>query len=237
MITKTIHYCWFGNNEKSKLARKCLESWKKYCPDFEIIEWNENNFDINMIDYTRFTFENKLYAYLSDYVRLWAVYNYGGLYFDTDVELIKQPDRLLQEKAFLGFESVEYINTGLGFGAQRYNSDIHLMMDQYERLSYEDCNTRYKNNKCLVGSPKMNTFALTPSGLLQNGEEQRVNSVHIYPVEYFCPFNDVTGEMNITDNTYSIHWYSKSAQGKVAYHKSKVARPLRRIITKLGFRK
>lgn len=236
MIPKKIHYCWFGKGKKPKLAKKCIESWKKFCPDYEIIEWNEDNFDVNITDYTRFTYNNKLYAYLSDYARLWAVYNYGGVYFDTDVELIKTPNELLKLEGYMGFESEKFINTGIGFGAEKNNSDILLMINLYDKLSYDDCAKRYNFNHYLNGSPKMNTNALIPYGLLQNGKGQMVNSIKIFPVEYFCPFNDVTGEIEITDNTISIHWYSKSAQGRVAYIRSKIIRPLRRIVARLGLK-
>ena len=128
MIPKKIHYCWFGRGEKPKLAQKCIASWKKYCPDYEIIEWNENNFDVNMNGYTKWCYENKKYAFLSDYVRLLAVYKNGGLYFDTDVELIRNTDFLLNDQAFFGFETdgTEVsnpknadINSGLRFGCER----------------------------------------------------------------------------------------------------------------------
>ena len=144
MIPKIIHYCWFGKGEKSKLAKKCIESWKKYCPDFKIIEWSEDNFDVNLIDYTRFTHKNKLYAYLSDYVRLWAIFNHGGIYFDTDVELIKPLDDLLVLSGYLGFESDEFINTGIGFGAEKNNPEIFLMKSKYEDFSFEECEKRFE---------------------------------------------------------------------------------------------
>ena len=236
MIPKIIHYCWFGRGEKSKLAIKCIESWKRICPEYKIIEWNEDNFKCDSLEYTRFTYDHKLYAYLSDYVRLWAVFTYGGLYFDTDVQLIKTPQDLLLNKAFLGFESREFVNTGLGFGSEKNNEDIHAMMGKYEELTYDECAKMYQAKKCLTGSPKMNTYALTPYGLIQNGKEQVVNSIKVFPIEFFCPFNDVTGELNITDNTFSIHWYSKSVQGKFEYYKSKVVRPLKRVLRMLGIR-
>lgn len=100
MIPKKIHYCWFGRGDKPKLAKRCIASWKKYCPDYEIIEWNEDNFDINTNEYTKWCYENKNYAFLSDYVRLLVVYRHGGIYFDTDVELIRNPDFLLENQAF-----------------------------------------------------------------------------------------------------------------------------------------
>lgn len=117
MIPKTIHYCWFGRNPKPKLAEKCIASWRKYCPDYEIIEWNEDNFDVNMNGYTRMCYEQKKYAFLSDYARLLVVAEHGGVYFDTDVELVKPIDPLMELPAFYSFETTEYVATGLGFGS------------------------------------------------------------------------------------------------------------------------
>lgn len=232
MIPKIIHYCWFGKGEKPKLAKKCIDSWKKFCPDYKIMEWNEDNFDVNMIDYTRFTYNNKLYAYLSDYVRLWAVFNYGGVYFDTDVELIKSPDKLIMSHAYFGFESKDFINTGLGFGAEIGNIAVKRMLMKYNIITEANCIAEYTKYHCLTGSPKMNTYALTPFGLQQNGKKQYVCHADILPIDYLCPFDDVTGKMTITKNTVSIHWYSKSAQGKGAYIKSKIARPVRKVLKK-----
>ena len=104
MIPKKIHYCWFGKGKKSRLALKCIESWHQYCPDYEMIEWNEENFDIDMNGYTRMCYAEKSMHNLSDYVRLWAVEKYGGIYLDTDVEAIRPLEKLLQEDAYFGFE-------------------------------------------------------------------------------------------------------------------------------------
>ena len=229
MIPKTIHCCWFGRGEKPKLAQKCIESWKKYCPDYEIIEWNEDTFNVNLNDYTRFTYEHELYAYLSDYVRLWAVENKGGVYFDTDVELIKPIDSLLQYDAFWGFEDNKYITSGVGFGSIANHQILRLIMEEYEKLSYEELSERYKNNS-MKGSPRMNTYPLLRYGLLQNGERQSVLGAEIFPKEYFCPLDDYTGKLHLTENTLSIHWYTKSANSKYARIKSKYSRLYHRII-------
>jgi len=137
MIPKKIHYCWFGRNPKPKLAEKCIASWKKYCPDYEIIEWNEDNFDINMNVYTRYCYENKKWAYLSDFARLYVVAENGGVYFDTDVELLKNPDELLKLEAFYGFETEKCINTGLGFGAEKNHPTVMAMVEEYEKFFAE----------------------------------------------------------------------------------------------------
>ena len=121
MIPKTIHYCWFGYGEKPKLAKKCIDSWKRFCPNYEFMEWNENNFDVNMNAYTKMCYEQKKYAFLSDYVRLIVVNEHGGIYFDTDVEVVKSFDDLLGNKGFWGFEKNEYVASGLGFGSEKNN--------------------------------------------------------------------------------------------------------------------
>ena len=120
MIPKIIHYCWFGYGPKPKLAEKCIRSWKKYCPDYQIIEWNENNFDISACPlYVRQAYEARKWAFVTDYVRLKVIYENGGIYMDTDVELKKNLDNLLPYNAYFGFENYWVIATGLGFGALR----------------------------------------------------------------------------------------------------------------------
>lgn len=118
MIPRKIHYCWFGRGEKPRLAQKCIASWKKYCPDYEIIEWNEDNFDVNRNAYTQMCYKEKKYAFLTDYLRLLIVEEHGGIYFDTDVEAVRSFDELLDNPAFFGFENDRFVNTGEGFGAE-----------------------------------------------------------------------------------------------------------------------
>lgn len=237
MIPKIIHYCWFGRGEKPKLAKKCIASWKKYCPDYEIIEWNEDNFDINVFEYTKFTNDRKLYAYLSDFVRLWAVEKYGGFYFDTDVELIRPLDPYLEKIAFFGFETPQYITTGIGFGAIPHHVSVQEMLSKYTVRKMDDLVEQYQEERHLTGSPKMNTYAMTPYGLKQNGLYQIVCGAEFLPPDYMCPFNDLTGELKLTDNTISIHWYMKSANSKIAKLRSKISRPLHRIMNFLQRRK
>ena len=160
MIPKKIHYCWFGRNPKPKLAEKCIASWKKYCPDYEIIEWNEDNFDIDMNAYVKSAYEQKKYAFLTDYARLLIIYENGGVYFDTDVELIKPIDDLLENKSFFGFEDREHVNTGLGFGAEKENQIIKRMQKEYDGL--------LDKGDSFIGCPILNTNALVKAGLIQS---------------------------------------------------------------------
>lgn len=221
MIPKIIHYCWFGRGEKTRLAKKCIESWKKYCPDYEIIEWNEENFDVNCNTYTKMCYEQAKYAFLADYIRLVVVERYGGIYFDTDVEVLRSLDSLLNCPAFIGFENMQFINTGEGFGAEAHNPVIQQMLKEYDPLLegfYE-----------FVSCPKLNTEAVQKFGLKLNGEKQKLKDVVIFPSDYFNPRNSVTGKLNKTKNTYSIHWYSGSWLSPKERLKSKITRPIHRL--------
>ena len=221
MIPKTIHYCWFGRGPKPKLAQKCIASWKKYCPDYKIIEWNEDNFDVNMNGYTRMCIAEKKYAFLSDYARLAVVAEHGGLYFDTDVELLRSPEQFLAYPSFFGFEDAAHVNTGVGFGAEPGNQAVQAMLDEYVELLSGD--------KGVIGCPILNTTALKKLGLCLNGEKQDLGIAVVYPADYFNPYDDPTGRLNKTSNTVSIHWYSKSWMSKKTVLKSKLTKPLHRL--------
>lgn len=225
MIPKIIHYCWFGGKPLPKLARKCKKSWEKFFSDYEIKEWNEGNFDVNLFPYTKYCYEHRLWAYLSDYVRLAVVEKEGGLYFDTDVEVVKKPIELLTScQAYFGWETNEFINTGLGFAAEAHHPAVKTMMVMYDRLVV---NGNYVFDT-MQGCPQLNTKALLPFGLKQDGTEQYVCDARILPIEYLCPFHDATGKLRKTNNTISIHWFSKSPHGKMAAWRMKIMRPLRR---------
>lgn len=221
MIPKKIHYCWFGRGEKPKLAKKCIFSWRKFCPDYEIIEWNEDNFDINYNAYTKMCYEQKKYAFLTDYVRLLVIEKYGGIYFDTDVEIIRTLDELLNSTAFFGFETKDFVCTGLGFGAETGNEIIQEMIHTYEPFIDGQHGT--------IGCPILNTEALTKFGLKKNGELQQVKNATVYPIDYFNPLNSATGELKKTRNTYSIHWYSMSWLPQRKRLVSKFTRPFHRL--------
>lgn len=235
MIPKKIHYCWFGRGEKPKLAKKCIDSWKKYCPDYEIIEWNEDNFDINMNGYTKMCYEQKKYAFLSDYVRLLVVYQNGGLYFDTDVELVRNPDFLLNEEALFGFETEgsnpnnEILNTGLAFGSVASGLALQMMLAEYEPL--------LDGKAGIIGCPILNTNAMKKLGLKPGGEMQRLSCATIYPKEYFNPYESTTGLLKKTKNTVSIHWYAGSWLSPAQRVKSIFTRPLHRIFGTECFQK
>lgn len=207
MIPKIIHYCWFGRGEKPELAVKCIESWKKYCPDYQIIEWNEDNIDLSKTPlYTQQAYEAKKWAFATDYVRLWAVYNYGGIYLDTDVEMLKPIDDLLELTGFIGFETHKNVNTGLGFGAEKENSIIKTLMDSYNLKSF----AKKDGSLDLTPGPILNTDVLVSQGLKLNNKMQTTGNVTILPCDYLCPQNIYTGKTKITKNTYTIHHYAAS---------------------------
>lgn len=225
MIPKTIHYCWFGRGEKPALAKRCIESWKKYCPDYEIVEWNEDNFDLDIMIFVREAYDAKKYAFVSDVVRLWAVLNYGGIYFDTDVEVVRSFDQLLKYKGFIGFETNDFVNTGQCFGAEKNNSIISEMYNHYKNLKFSNGNGTFH----LVGCTRVNTEILINHGLNKNGCYQLVDGFAVFPAEYFNPYDDPTGRLTKTENTYSIHWYSKSWMSRGKIIRSKLTKPWHRV--------
>lgn len=231
MIPKKIHYCWFGGNAKSKLAKKCINSWKKYCPDYEIIEWNESNFDVTQNNYLKFCYENKKWAFLSDMARLMIVYSEGGIYFDIDVEMIKNMDSMLGYGAFFGFENRKNIATGLGFGAEAHHPVIKDMLKPYEELQMGK-DPSYP----LVTCPQLNTAALKTWGLQLTGDKQYLKDMIILPADYMNPYDDPTGMLKKTENTLTIHWYSKSWLDRKSIVKSKITRPFHRIFGTECFR-
>ena len=222
MIPKKIHYCWFGRGEMSAKAQKCIASWKKYCPDFEITEWNEDNFDIHMNAYTEMCYTNRKFAFLSDYARLVIIAREGGIYFDVDVEVIRPLESLLGHPSFFGFETNEFVNTGMGFGAEAQNPVVLSMLSAYGELLDGTHGT--------VGCPILNTRGLESHGLVKNGSYQDLGTAVVYPPEFFNPYDDATGRLHTTKNTYSIHWYAKSWMSRWQIIRSTLSKPLHRLM-------
>lgn len=225
MIPKRIHYCWFGRGEKTKLAQRCIDSWKRHCPDYEIIEWTEDNFDLKQHPYLTWCYEKQKWAFLSDYARLLIVMEHGGLYFDTDVELFKRPDDLLKYESFYGFENDQNINTGLGFGSEKGHTVVCAMVEEYCKLEPNN-----QGDYPLIGCPVINTRVLVRLGLKLNGERQSICGAEILPIEFLNPYDDPTGRLNKTENTVSVHWYAKSWLDKRTVLRSKLTKPLHRIL-------
>lgn len=221
MIPKVIHYCWFGHKPLPGSALKCIATWRAFFPDYEIKEWNEGNFDVNIIPYTRQAYAAGKYAFVSDYARFWVLYNYGGLYFDTDVEIIRPMDDIVSRGPFMGREAGAQLSKlfpdvhsglavapGLGLGAEAGMSIYKELLEGYSRLAFvlEDGSLNmttivYYTSKLLLGS-----------GLDGNDQSlQPVAGIWIYPSDYFCPMDHTRGNyLRITDNTRSIHHYDAS---------------------------
>lgn len=210
MIPKVIHYCWFGRNPLPPLAIKCIDSWKKYLPDYEIKEWNEDNFDVNIIPYTAQAYQAKKYAFVSDYARFWILYKYGGIYFDTDVEVIKPIDDIVCNGAFMGIEKdYKYgitVNPGLGLGIEANHSLFKEFLDTYSTKSFTDESGNMNMQTIVVYT----TEILFKHGLSNVPDIQTIKGIKIYPSEYFCPRNIVTKRFHITENTRTIHHYAAS---------------------------
>ena len=229
MIPKKIHYCWFGGNPLNDLGITCLESWKRYFPDYEIIEWNESNFDINCCQYVREAYEAKKWAFVSDYARFKILYEQGGIYFDTDVEVIKPFDEVLNKGNFMGCESaVSAVNPGLGLAVAPGLGLIKEILEDYEKASFlnED------GSLDLTTIVTRTTNILKRHGLQDINRIQTVAEVNIYPREYFCPIDMTTGKIEITPNTYSIHRYAGSWESKESLFRGKVFRFINRTFGK-----
>lgn len=236
MIPKKIHYCWFGGNPIDKIGQKCLESWKKFFPDYEIIEWNESNFDVNCCQYVKEAYEAKKWAFVSDYARFKILYEYGGVYFDTDVEVIKPFDDILEKGAFFGCENQTIkhgvaANPGLGCAVAPGLGFYKEVLEDYEKSSFynEDGSLN------LYTIVSRTTELLRRHGLVDTMEIQNVAEITIYPAEYFCPLNYVNRKMNITKNTYSIHHYTASWYSKKMRVYASFLRCLRAIFGEKGF--
>jgi len=206
MIPKIIHYCWFGGNPLPELAIKCIASWKKYFPDYEIKEWNETNYDVHKIIYTSEAYYARKYAFVSDYARFDILYQYGGIYFDTDVEVIKPFDDILKNGGFMGFELTEKVNAGLGMG---FNAGLEILcqiLEFYASLKFINSDGSY-NTKTVV---EFVTDILKKIGLKDENKMQHFDGFIIYPVDFFCPMSFITGKIDITENTHSIHHFEGS---------------------------
>ena len=249
MIPKIIHYCWFGGNPLPELAQKCIASWRKYLPDYEIWQWGENEnvnfnglreapehplerkngnwfcdkvmgFDVEMIPYTAEAYRQKKYAFVSDYARFWILYKYGGIYFDTDVEVIRPLDEIIAQGNFMGFETdpdgenspgkyapryCYSVALGLGFGMEKEHSFMKRMLEKYATMEFELPLSPW--GKTIVA---YTTEELCKLGLKNVQGIQEVQGIKVYPHEYFAPIDVISGKLHITKNTYTIHRYMGS---------------------------
>lgn len=224
-IPQKIHYCWFGGNPLPSSAKRCIRSWEKYFPDYEIIRWDESNFNVNIIPYTQEAYKAKKYAFVSDYARFFILYHNGGIYFDTDVEIIRSFNDIIKEGPFMGVE-LPYkdsdnvydlgLNPGLGIGTQSYNVIFKEILEYYSKLKFFD--STGKLNLKTVGEHV--TSILEKHGMKNLEDIQDIEGIKIYPTDFFCPKSPLDGKLRITNNTRSIHhfdssWMTKSRKIKI----------------------
>ena len=220
-IPKIIHYCWFGGNPLPPSALDCISSWKKYFPDYEIKEWNETNFDVNAVPFSRDAYALKKYAFVSDYARFQILYESGGIYFDTDVEVVKPLDEFLKHDAFSGFENETQIQTGI-MACQKDFPLFQKLLEYYDDISFfnEDGTINYTTNVTII------TEMCLKFGLRQDNTFQIVDGFALYPKDYFCPIDYTSLTKVETENTATIHHFAASWFAKEAYKQLKKDRRL-----------
>ncbi|TXC92368.1 glycosyl transferase [Metabacillus litoralis] len=226
IIPKKIHYCWFGGKEKPDIVQKCIKSWKQNLPGYEIIEWNEHNFDINSNKYVREAYGEKKFAFVSDFVRVYALYKFGGIYLDTDVEVYKSFDIFLHHDSFWGFEQENFIATST-IGAKKGNFIIKQFLDSYKNKSF------YKENGSCddLTNVVIVTSLLKGMGLNADGTFQQIKGKGtFYPQEYFSPYDYINCRNLKTDNTYTIHHFYKSWLPLKARMKSNIKTIIAKVI-------
>lgn len=213
-IPHTIHYCWFGREEKPELVLRCIASWRKYMPHYEIREWNEDSYNVFLSKYSEEAYRLKSYAHVSDFARFWIIYHHGGIFLDTDVELLKPLDPLVEKGPFMAFEAqpeppfsvLGIVNTGLGFAAYPGHPFIAEVLQHYRSQHFVLPNGKQGANVVMRVTKLLNL----PQALRHTDGTVAAKGITIYPEEMFCPHNYYTGSENITSQTYTIHHYAAS---------------------------
>jgi len=205
MIPKKIHYCWFGGKPLPEITQKCIQSWKKYCPDYEIIQWNESNFDLDYNIYVKEAYQAKKWAFVSDVARLQVLVEHGGVYLDTDMEVLKPLDEILKCESLTGFESDAQIATGI-LACEKGNVMMTELLHCYDDIHFK----KEDGSLDLTTIVERLTKVCLRHGLELNNSLQVVNGLTVYPKDYFYPKSIVTGELIMTENTCAIHHYDGS---------------------------
>lgn len=221
-IPKVIHYCWFGGKEKSKIIKKCINTWKEKLPDYKIIEWNENNFDIEASSFCREAYKNRKWAFVADYCRLYVLYNNGGIYLDTDMEVLKSLDIFLNNVAFAGVEfsneTIPEINAAI-WGCKKGDKFLEKLINYYNNLVFNE----YSEDLFKLAIPKVITALAKEEGYIgDNLPENLKNGTTIYAKEYFYPKNKSWEIPTLTENTYTIHHYEGSWRSPILIYRTKL---------------
>lgn len=238
MIPKIIHYCWFGKGQMPRLAKKCIESWKRFLPDYELKEWNEYNFNIEEWDFAKEAYENRKYAFVADVVRMYALYHYGGIYLDTDVEVLKPFDNFLHCTAFCGFEDDNYVATCV-IGSEKGGTWAKDQLDYYRHEHF----IKKDNTLDTTTNVKLITEYMLRHGLLQNNTRQEFKGlITIYPRDFFCPKSYIDIEEHFSNNTAAVHhfagsWLSRKARRRIKRNKRRCRKEQRKIARKIFFNK
>ena len=233
MIPKIIHYIWVGENPLPKLAIECIKSWNEKCPDYEIKLWNEENLSIEECLFAKQAYDNRKYGFVTDYLRLKVVYEHGGIYLDTDVEVLKSFNELLSLEAFFGFENDEHIATGLGFGAKKGCVLLRELMNQYENTSFVKDDGTFD----MIACPQRDAVIFKKFGLKSGNMLQEINGITFFPSEYFSPINYTTGIKKVTNNTFSIHHYMASWKDEKEIHRNNIRKRLVKVLgEKIGLK-
>lgn len=221
MIPKIIHYCWFGGKPLPSDVLKCIKTWKKYCPDYEIKRWDESNFNVKAHPFMKAAYEAKAWAFVSDYARLKVIYDNGGIYLDTDVELIKNLDFLLKNPCYIGIQQNELLcTTGLGFGAEKSSPIVKKMMDCYDTITF------YEQEKSTFACPWLNDRVIRSYGAISNEKITYLEAVTIYPPSFFDPLSTGNTPNLLCNDTVSIHHYAATWAGNKQRWKRKIARAI-----------
>lgn len=210
MIPKVIHYCWFGGNPLPESAVKCIDSWKRNCSDYQIKEWNESNFDIHCCRYVEEAYLAKKYAFVTDYVRLFVLVNEGGVYMDADVEVLKPLDEFLTNRAFSGFERTDSVPTGIMASEKGFPVFRQLLEDYHSRSFVLENGSFDMTTNCIT-----TTEYCVNRGLALDNSFQVIDGLALYPKEYFCPKDYRTGRIELSGNSYTIHHFAGTWQGRL----------------------
>ncbi len=221
-MEKKIHYCWFGGKKLPSKEKKCMKTWKKFLPDYEIVAWNEDSFDINnACPFVKEAYEKKKWAFVSDYVRIYALYNYGGIYFDTDMKVLKKFDNILEKGMFLGYEDSGFFGTAVIYVPEKHNKYMKEILDFYDSLDhfYEESIYCYANP--VIISKILKKYPVTKK---EKGIEVINDDVFIYPREYFFPYSYNYNEKMVTENTCMVHlfnatWVSRGEKRTIFFNR------------------